>query len=118
MAIRRSLVGIATAVAICSIVNLPVPANASAARTCSSHPNPRDRDSAIGESVSETVPMRYGPHANCSVASYNGAGYLYNYFCFIYNESGNPWTYAEDEFGWRGWVYSPHLENGGSHVPC
>ncbi|MET8572950.1 hypothetical protein [Streptomyces sp. NPDC004783] len=97
----------------------PATAAPSGAESCTSHQVPSSGYTPTDGSALDEAPVRSGPHSTCSVRWYLDPGEDFVYWCYVYNESGNSWTFGyAPEGGKYGWVYDPHLADYGSKTQC
>ena len=97
----------------------PATATTSAVQSCTSHSVPSSGYTPTdGYALDDNSPVRKGPHAHCTAVWHLDPGEPMTYWCYVYNEDGNTWTYGYVGSGRYGWVWDGHLADSGSKTPC
>jgi uncharacterized protein YraI len=113
---RFGLVSLAVAALAVPAAVVGLAAPASAVSCGISGPN-RDGSSYVRQTAGVSANMRSGPSTACGITGYADNRDLLNYYCYLFNDSGNTWTYLKNETdGTYGWVSDSLLPNYGAQA--
>ncbi|WP_052851063.1 SH3 domain-containing protein [Streptomyces avicenniae] len=95
-------------------------AGESAAAACP-QPKHSNKDAYSSEIIASlgSAPLRAGPSSDCPTVVRVYSGTRFQFHCFVYNSSGNSWTFVRlDGTQIYGWMYDGNIGGGGSTKRC
>ena len=122
MKISRMWLAAALPVMVTAAV-LTVSPSAAAAPAACPKPTATNKDSGWGTTKDSTGgPIRVGPSTGCDTRFWPMIDDKLFYHCYVVNSAGQKWTHVRPDVpngtDKQGWVYSGHLDDGGSTKRC